>query len=148
MHENICLGYSLEAPRRGASNEYPKHMFPLRNKNILLLFGWKYALSGAKQLYTELSRDKRKRVIGAYSNCVRAEQSKQHRLLKACSCRSQLSCISSTTNNIQTDTTVQLCRPVSVHILRVCKKCLSYYRCSFVDVSLSSFNLSHWLLAF
>ena len=22
-----CCGYSLEAPRRGASNEYPRHMF-------------------------------------------------------------------------------------------------------------------------
>ena len=27
-----CCGYSLEAPRRGASNEYPKHMFSSRNK--------------------------------------------------------------------------------------------------------------------
>ena len=26
------LWYSLEAPRRGASNEYPQHMFSLRNK--------------------------------------------------------------------------------------------------------------------
>ena len=31
-HENICCGYSLEAPRRGASNEYPQHMFSWRNK--------------------------------------------------------------------------------------------------------------------
>ena len=23
LHKNICSGYSLEAPRRGASNEYP-----------------------------------------------------------------------------------------------------------------------------
>ena len=29
---NICCGYSLEAPRRGASNEYPQHMFSWRNK--------------------------------------------------------------------------------------------------------------------
>ena len=30
------LWYSLEAPRRGASNEYPQHMFSLRNeKNIM-----------------------------------------------------------------------------------------------------------------
>ena len=27
LNDNICFGYSLEAPRRGASNEYPKHMF-------------------------------------------------------------------------------------------------------------------------
>ena len=27
------LWYSLEAPRRGASNEYPQHMFTRRNKN-------------------------------------------------------------------------------------------------------------------
>ena len=26
LHENICCGYSLEAPQRGASNEYPQHM--------------------------------------------------------------------------------------------------------------------------
>ena len=27
-----ACGYSLEAPRRGASNEYPQHMFSLRNE--------------------------------------------------------------------------------------------------------------------
>ena len=32
LNENICCGYSLEAPRRGASNEYPQHMFVLGNK--------------------------------------------------------------------------------------------------------------------
>ena len=32
LHENICCGYSLEAPHRGASNEYPQHMFSWRNK--------------------------------------------------------------------------------------------------------------------
>ena len=32
LDENICCGYSLEAPRRGASNEYPQHMFSSRNK--------------------------------------------------------------------------------------------------------------------
>ena len=42
LHENICCGYSLEAPHRGASNEYPQHVFSWRNKNIIwvtLLFG-------------------------------------------------------------------------------------------------------------
>ena len=38
LHENICCGYSLEAPRWGASNEYPQHMFSWRNKkNIMWL---------------------------------------------------------------------------------------------------------------
>ena len=27
LYKNICCGYSLEAPRRGASNEYPQHTF-------------------------------------------------------------------------------------------------------------------------
>ena len=38
LNENICYGYSLEAPHRGTSNEYPQHMFSLRNKkNIYLI---------------------------------------------------------------------------------------------------------------
>ena len=32
LHENICCGYSLDAPCRGTSNEYPQHMFSWRNK--------------------------------------------------------------------------------------------------------------------
>ena len=36
LHKNICCGYSLEAPRRGASNEYPQHMFSWRNKKNIL----------------------------------------------------------------------------------------------------------------
>ena len=32
LHKNIYCGYSFEAPQRGASNEYPQHMFSLRNK--------------------------------------------------------------------------------------------------------------------
>ena len=27
LHENVYCGYSLEAPQRGASNEYPQHIF-------------------------------------------------------------------------------------------------------------------------
>ena len=27
LHENICCGYSITAPRQGASNEYPQHTF-------------------------------------------------------------------------------------------------------------------------
>ena len=34
LQENICCGYSLEAPHRGTSNEYPQHMFLWRNKKI------------------------------------------------------------------------------------------------------------------
>ena len=32
------LWYSLEAPRRGASNEYPQHMFLWRNKKDISIF--------------------------------------------------------------------------------------------------------------
>ena len=36
LHENICCGYSLEVPCRGASNEYPQHMFSWRNKKNII----------------------------------------------------------------------------------------------------------------
>ena len=36
LHENIHCGYSLEAPRWGASNEYPQHMFSWRNKKNIM----------------------------------------------------------------------------------------------------------------
>ena len=39
--QNICCGYSLEAPRRGASNEYPQHMFSWRNKKNINTIGLK-----------------------------------------------------------------------------------------------------------
>ena len=38
LYENICCGYSLEAPQRGASNEYPQHMFSWRNKKDISIF--------------------------------------------------------------------------------------------------------------
>ena len=41
LHKNICCGYSLEAPRRGASNEYPQHMFLWGNKKNINVFGLK-----------------------------------------------------------------------------------------------------------
>ena len=41
LHENICCGYSLEVPQRGASNEYPQHMFSLRNKKDISIFRMK-----------------------------------------------------------------------------------------------------------
>ena len=31
LHKHICCGYTLEAPHRGASNEYPKHTFFMEN---------------------------------------------------------------------------------------------------------------------
>ena len=38
LHESICYGYSLEAPRRGASNEYPHaEALLMSTHNILLL---------------------------------------------------------------------------------------------------------------
>ena len=33
--QNIDCGYSLEPPRRGGSNEYPKSMFQSKNKKIM-----------------------------------------------------------------------------------------------------------------
>ena len=41
VHENMC--YSLEAPRRGSSNEYPQHMFSWTNKKNIDTFGLKNA---------------------------------------------------------------------------------------------------------
>ena len=43
LNENICCGYSLEAPRQGASIEYPQHMFSLRNKKDIGIFQTKKA---------------------------------------------------------------------------------------------------------
>ena len=36
LHKIICCGYLLEAPRRGASNEYPQLMILWRNEQIHL----------------------------------------------------------------------------------------------------------------
>ena len=36
LNKNICCGYSLEAPRWAASNEYPQHMFLSRNKKNIM----------------------------------------------------------------------------------------------------------------
>ena len=41
--ENICCGYSLEAPWLGASNEYPQYMFSSRNKKNIDTFWLKKA---------------------------------------------------------------------------------------------------------
>ena len=54
FHESICCGYSLEAPHRGASNEYPQHIFSWRNKkNIMWIpplicsYGYVHCQSGS-----------------------------------------------------------------------------------------------------
>ena len=36
LHKNTRCGYSLEAPRWGASNEYSQHMFSWRNKKNII----------------------------------------------------------------------------------------------------------------
>ena len=36
LHENICCGYSLEAPQWGGSNECPQHIFLWRNKKNIM----------------------------------------------------------------------------------------------------------------
>ena len=41
LHENICCGYSLEVPRRGASNEYHNICFCGEIRKISAFFGWK-----------------------------------------------------------------------------------------------------------
>ena len=46
LDENICCGYSLEAPQGGASNAYPRHMLVQKLENIHT-FWFKSALSGA-----------------------------------------------------------------------------------------------------
>ena len=43
LRKNICCGYSLEAPRGGASNEYPQHIFLRRNKKSINTFCMKKA---------------------------------------------------------------------------------------------------------
>ena len=37
LNKNICCWYSLEAPHQGTSNEYPQHMFLLRNRKTMYL---------------------------------------------------------------------------------------------------------------
>ena len=37
LQENTCCGFSSEVPHRGASNEYPQHMFSWRNKKYIYL---------------------------------------------------------------------------------------------------------------
>ena len=55
-----CCGYSLEAPRRGASNDYPQHMFSSRNKkaiNLIPILIWTYGGEGGGSHYISMGRD-------------------------------------------------------------------------------------------
>ena len=63
LHENICCGYSLEAPQRGASNDYPQHMFSWRNKKDISIFRMKKA---PYLLLCNIICAMRKCVFGAY----------------------------------------------------------------------------------
>ena len=42
--KTFVLGYSLEVPQWGTSNEYPKHMFYVEIRKISTIFGWKKCL--------------------------------------------------------------------------------------------------------
>ena len=50
LKENIHCGYSLEAPNRGASNEYKQHMFSLRHKKIYLIIRILFLAGSLKSL--------------------------------------------------------------------------------------------------
>ena len=50
LDENVCCGYSLEAPWRGASNEYPQHMFSLKNKKNIDTF-WLKTNNNKKKMH-------------------------------------------------------------------------------------------------
>ena len=54
LNENICCGYSLEAPRRGASNEY--HNICFRREIRKILCGYPI-LSVAMFIHTVVSSD-------------------------------------------------------------------------------------------
>ena len=54
LHENVCFGYSLEAPPWGASNEYSQHTFSCFHGNIReILSGYPSYWSGAMNKYLE-----------------------------------------------------------------------------------------------
>ena len=55
LNENICYGYSLEAPRRGASNEY--HNICFRREIRKILCGYPL-LSVAMEMYLFLKKKK------------------------------------------------------------------------------------------
>ena len=63
LDEYIYCGDSLEAPQRGASNEYPQHMFSLRNKNGISIFWIKKSLICCYAYNICFSEEKRKKNI-------------------------------------------------------------------------------------
>ena len=63
LHVNICCGYSSEAPRRGASDEYPQYMLSWSNwKNISIR---KTKQNETKQNKTKRNKTKQKILSGA-----------------------------------------------------------------------------------
>ena len=61
LDENTCCGYSLEAPRRGASNEYPQYISSRNKKNTDTFMLKK------KRLIKSNDYDKQRRVLMAKS---------------------------------------------------------------------------------
>ena len=80
--KKICCGYSLEAPRRGASNEYPQHMFSWRNKKnnmwippLICSCDWYIWIRCSKISFIELShplqlRDFNRRMKGERTDVI------------------------------------------------------------------------------
>ena len=52
-HQSHMLWYSLEAPQWGASNEYPQHMFSLKNKKNIYLKIWILSLARSMNYFSE-----------------------------------------------------------------------------------------------
>ena len=58
---NICCGFSLEAPHRGASNEYPQQMFSwINDKNISLILAliWNCVVCSLPRSWLNSAEDK------------------------------------------------------------------------------------------
>ena len=53
LEEIICCEYSLEAPHRGACNEYPQRMFSSRNKKNIYLIIWILFLARAMKYLSQ-----------------------------------------------------------------------------------------------
>ena len=55
-----CCGYSLEVPHQRTSNEYPQHLFLIRNKNYIYFLAekrhliWSYDGHTSKRVHSEL----------------------------------------------------------------------------------------------
>ena len=73
-YENICCGYSLEAPRWGASNEYHNICFGGEERKISILF---FLLKKKKVLYLELCVIDRKKIWAPHGSNVLLKQDLQ-----------------------------------------------------------------------